>query len=210
MLDSLDLDFSDNEFSARLQSAKEGGNLAQGHLIAACRHYLLSVANQELARDIKAKVAPSDLVQDSCLEGQQNFAQFDGQTREELLAWLRGILLFNIGNAERCFRRTAKRTITREISLDDRNRIGGAFEIRWDGPSPSDVAVDHETSRLVEAALQKLPVHFQTAIVLRHQQHCSFAEIGKQLNRSTEAARKLWARGIDQLRRELKAVRKQP
>jgi len=43
----------------------------------------------------------------------------------------------------------------------------------------------------------------ETAVVLRHRQGLSFREVGEEIGCTEEAARKLWGRGILQLRREL-------
>jgi len=51
--------------------------------------------------------------------------------------------------------------------------------------------------------LERLPADQKTAILLRSRDHCSFAEIGERMERSADAARKLWFRGVEQLRREL-------
>ena len=40
-------------------------------------------------------------------------------------------------------------------------------------------------------------------ILLRHEQALSFADVGRLMDRSEEAARKLWVRAIARLREEL-------
>jgi RNA polymerase sigma factor (sigma-70 family) len=49
----------------------------------------------------------------------------------------------------------------------------------------------------------RLPSEMRAAITLRNRDRRTFAEIGEELQVSSEAARRLWARGIEQLRNEL-------
>ena len=105
-----------------IQEARAGSVSAMGHLIQTCRQYLLTVAHRELPLELRAKIAPSDLVQDTACEAQQSFDQFNGERQDEFLAWLRSILLNNVSNARRHYRDTAKRQISREVSLDDGGR----------------------------------------------------------------------------------------
>lgn len=195
---------SAERFLALLDEAHQGSSEALGQVIDACRQYLLSIANAELPEELRAKVAPSDLVQDSCLEAQQGFARFRGQTCQELQAWLRGILMFNLSNARRHYQQTAKRDLGLEIPLTDSR---GKWQLASDEDSPSQAAIANEEQVLVEKALENLPEHLREAVLLRHREHLSFAEIGERMGRTSEAARKLWARGVEQLQKELQLAR---
>src|SRR5262245_49915002 len=97
-----------------MQAAQNGSGDALGELLQACRHYLLLVAEQNLDSDLRDKVAASDLVQDTCLEALRDFGrQFRGDTEEELLAWLKRILLNNLANQVRRYRGTEMRDVRR-------------------------------------------------------------------------------------------------
>ena len=60
--------------------ARQGDREALGRLLDICRHYLLLVANQELAPALWAKTAPSDIVQESLMEAGHTFPRFHGGT----------------------------------------------------------------------------------------------------------------------------------
>ena len=49
-----------------------------------------------------------------------------------------------------------------------------------------------EEEAAVLAALDRLPERMRQVIVWRHREDCSFEEIGRRLERSNVAARKLW------------------
>lgn len=202
------LGIAHEQFLALLDEARTGSAQSLGRLIDACRNYLLAIANQELPENLRAKIGPSDLVQDSCLEAQQGFTQFSGKSREDLFAWLRGILMFNISNARRHYLETGKRQAGLEVSLNDaKKQEEKPWQLSAGLPSPSQAAIANEEQTLVEKALARLPEHLRQVVLMRNREHLSFAEIGERMQRSSEAARKLWARGIEKLQEELNAAR---
>src|SRR5262249_48816230 len=87
-----------------LYAARAGSPEALGQMLEACRCYLLGIADREFDAGLRAKGAPSDLVQETFLEAQRDFAQFQGSTEAELLAWLRRMLLHNLANFIRDYR----------------------------------------------------------------------------------------------------------
>jgi RNA polymerase sigma-70 factor (ECF subfamily) len=181
-----------------LAAAAAGSVEALGQLFEACRPYLLLVANAEVGTDLQAKVAPSDLVQQTFLEGQRDFAGFRGRTEADLLAWLRQILLHNVANVRRHYRATDMRQVGREVPVT----VAGPLS---DGqPSPSSLVAAREEDTALRQALADLPADHRDVLRLR-QDDQSFEEIGRQLGRSAEAARKLWARAVDRLSKVLSA-----
>ena len=92
-----------------------------------------------------------------------------------------------------------KRDVARELSLDSsavREPIAAV-------ESPSAVLMDAETQAFCERALAQLPEEQRRVIVMRNWEHRSFVDIGQQLGRTADAARKLWFRGITHLHRLL-------
>jgi RNA polymerase sigma-70 factor (ECF subfamily) len=191
------------DFERWMDEARAGSKEALGEMLEMCRRYLLSIAQGELAPDLQAKGSPSDLVQETFLEAQRDFVQFGGTSEQELLRWLRQILLHNVGTFSRLFRETSKRDLTREITAG-----AGPFEnTLWnivpdDGSSPSRVAMQHEQAVALQRALARLPDDYRQVIMLRYEQQHAFEEIGRRMNRSPEAVRKLWARAMERLRQE--------
>jgi RNA polymerase sigma factor (sigma-70 family) len=60
-----------------------------------------------------------------------------------------------------------------------------------------------ERAELVRRALDRLPEDYRWALLWRYQETLSFEEIGRLLQRSPNAARKLWARALVRLQQEL-------
>lgn len=70
----------------------------------------------------------------------------------------------------------------------------------------ADDAIDEETLRQLDAALGSLRVHSRDAILLRFFQRQTFAEVGRALGISDEAAKKRVTRALDELRGTLGGV----
>jgi RNA polymerase sigma-70 factor (ECF subfamily) len=190
------------DFLDLIRQAKGGSDSAAGQLIDQCRPYLLTIANAELNDDLAAKVGASDIVQNSIVSAQRCIGAFEGESREALLAWLRGILINHLQQTHRHYR-TAKRHVGREQPLRDDSvtAAGSRFIDRTD--SPSKVAARHEQKERLYQAMAELTESERRVIELRNWQRLPFAEIGQQMDRSTDAARKLWSRAILRLQKKL-------
>jgi RNA polymerase sigma-70 factor (ECF subfamily) len=190
--------------SQYLPAARAGSREALGQALELCRGYLLRVANQGLDADLRAKGGASDLVQQTFLEAQRDFGGFQGSSEEELIAWLRQLLLHNVANFSRGYRDTDKRRVAREVELDAAQlAAGGKAELAADIPSPSTEAIAREQAEKIQRMLKRLPEDYRRVILLRNQERRSFAEIGQLMDRSAEAARRLWSQAIERLQQEL-------
>jgi RNA polymerase sigma-70 factor (ECF subfamily) len=187
-----------------LPEARTGATEALGEILEACRKYLLLVAERELAPELRGKGGASDLVQEVMIDALRDFTHFRGDSEEELLAWLRRLLLNNLADFARLYRETGKRQLAREVSLTgDSSASGGGPDPADTDPSPSGLAVGHEEAEVVHAALATLPEDYRQVLLLRYQEELSFEEIGRQLNLTANAARKLWARAAKRLQQKL-------
>jgi len=191
------------EAGGLMAAARAGSREALGRALEACRRYLLGVAEGELDPDLRSKGGASDLVQETFLEAQRDFAGFEGSSTEELRAWLRQVLLHNVGAFTRRYRATSKREVAREVRLG----ADGSWTGIEPGPatstlSPSGVAIEHERALALRRALERLPEDYRLVVVLRFEEGRSFEEIGRLTDRSPDAARKVWSRAMERLRQE--------
>jgi RNA polymerase sigma-70 factor (ECF subfamily) len=185
-----------------LAAARAGSGEALGQALQLCRNYLLLVAGQQLDRDLHAKGGASDLVQETFLEAQRDFARFQGASEGELLAWLRQILVNNVASFTRRYH-AVKREVNREVVLETDDSAKAAGPALFDPlRTPSSEAVKREQAETLRRALERLPDDYRQVIVLRYLEGRSFEEIGPLLNRSADAARKLWWRAKQRLREE--------
>jgi RNA polymerase sigma-70 factor (ECF subfamily) len=179
--------------SARLGCVKSLGRLSERY-----RRYLLHVANDSLNPALRAKVAPSDLVQEAMLVAHQSFPTFEGGSEAELLAWLRHIVYFRALQTARRYFGTASRDLRREICMDGSGPA--SRELMPDRAiTPCTGLVAKEQLSRIEEALSGLEESPRQVIEMRSAR-MSFAQIGEVLGCSAEAARKRWARAIAQLR----------
>ena len=190
---------SGDSFVQRLRSARTCDS-DLGQLLQSCRDYLLLVANKELPPDVRQKVAPSDLVQETFVEAQMSFAGFANGSSDEFRAWLRQILVNNVADAIRRYRHAQKRETHRELPLDAAvvvDKILPGIPSREE--TPSKTAQVNELRKRVAGAMDKLSTDYRSIIELRNFEQRTFVEIGRMMNRSPDAARMLWGRAIRKL-----------
>src|SRR5438128_1295714 len=118
-----------------LAAARAGSHQALGQALENCRPYLLRVAQDEIDPELRAKGGASDLVQETFLDAQRLFARFRGASEVEWLAWLRQLLLHNVGDFARRFRGTGKRNLGREAAHHASQP--GLDRLPADGSTPS-------------------------------------------------------------------------
>jgi RNA polymerase sigma-70 factor (ECF subfamily) len=187
-----------------LPAAQAGSKEALGRMLEACRGYLQRIAGEELDPGLQAKGSASDLVQETLLEACRDFAQFRGESGQQLLAWLRRLLLNNLSNFTRRYRDTAKRHARAEVPLDPGDSsTNWAATLSAGDSTPSAQAVAGEQAQALQRALQRLPDDYRQVLLLRYQSELPFEEVGRVMGRSANAAEKLWLRAIERLRHEL-------
>jgi RNA polymerase sigma-70 factor (ECF subfamily) len=187
------------EFIRWLAEARSGSAEALGRLLEGCRQYLLLVANEELPSDLRPKLAASDLVQDTFLKAHEHFAQFRGGTPDELFAWVRRILLNDLANCARHYYEAGKRQLSREVPLANTPLANLQNVLASEADSPRTKVLAQEKADALDRALEQLPEHYRDAILWRARDGLPFEEIGRRLDRSERAARKLWVRAIERL-----------
>jgi RNA polymerase sigma-70 factor (ECF subfamily) len=191
--------------SELIRRCRAGEVRAREQLFARYQHYLYILAQAQLGRKLRGKCAPSDLVQQTLLEAHRDFAGFQGQHEGELLAWLRRILAHNLFNEARRFG-ARQRDADREVSLDqvqagiDRSSAVLGRCLAAHGPSPSQVAVQHEGAVSLADALARLPEDYQTVLLLRVFEELPAEEVAQRMGRSAGAVRMLQMRALTALR----------
>jgi RNA polymerase sigma-70 factor, ECF subfamily len=166
------------------------------------RSYLVLLARMEIGRQIQPKLDASDVVQQTLLEAHQKQAQFAGNTPGQLVAWLRRLLACTLADAIRTLHR-AKRDVARERSLEASLDQSAASLHAWlaaDQSTPSEQFDRAERELELADALTRLPEAQRAALLLRHCQGLSVAEISTRLGRSPTAVAGLLKRGARQLR----------
>ncbi len=192
-----------------LNAARDGKDESLGKLLQLYCNYLKLIATAQLDRKLRARLSPSDVVQETLFEAHRDFAQFRGTSEMEFHAWLRKILVHNLARVVERHVLTDKRDIRREVSMD---QIGASLErstarlvavLADGGLSPSSDAQRNENAIVLADELAVLPEDYRDVIVLRHLEGLAFNEVAERMERSTGAVRMLWMRAVAQLRQQL-------
>ena len=189
-----------------IADARGGTDGSLGRLLLLYTNYLKFLATTHIDPRIRARVSPSDIVQETFCEAHRDFGQFRGQSEPEFLAWLRRILVNNLARQVERHLLTQKRDVRREVKLDEMGASMERSTVRLEtilvdrGDSPSCDAARGERAVILVDALAQLPADYRDVLVMRHVQSLPFDEIGRRMERSSGATRMLWLRAMEQLR----------
>jgi RNA polymerase sigma-70 factor (ECF subfamily) len=168
------------------------------------RELLKVLAHRGMAPDLRSKGDASDLVQETFIEVYREYYRFEGLSDEEFKALLIRIMLNNLKSFIRRYRGSSKRSVAREVPIDGLgDGSGDEMQVAGKGASPSECVTADEDLRRLTTRLHRLPERDQMAVKWRAQEGSTYREIGKRLGCSPVAARKLWLRVVERLRREL-------
>ena len=196
---------TDSHTSHLLANVLSGGADQLGRLLELYRNYLNMLADSQLDQKLRARVSPSDVVQETMLEAHRDFQQFRGRSQAEFAAWLRQILVNNLARMIERHVLTRKRDVRRQVSIDQvkesverstvlANVLAGREE------TPSVHLERHERAVVLANLMQQLPDHYRQVLVLRNLQGLSFQEVASQLERTEPATKMLWMRAVKKLR----------
>jgi RNA polymerase sigma-70 factor (ECF subfamily) len=189
-----------------LRAAQAGDAVARGQLLELYRNYLSAIADAELANALRPKAGASDVVQDTLLEAHNFFARFEGEEGDGFRAWLRGILMNKLAQIHAHYHDVQKRQVDREQSLEESGDAGCLRDgLVAADLSPSGQVVRDEEEQHLHNILAQLPEAVRQVIVWRNWEGQSFAEIGRRLGRSEDAARMFFTRALEMLAEKLGA-----
>ena len=188
-----------------IQAARTGDPTAVAKLVEHYRPYLRLLAKTSVRANLKSKLDESDLVQEASLNVARDIPQFRGRTEPELTAWLRQVLLRVVTNAHRHYNRQRRDiTLERQVQQSLDHSADGLARLAGNDSTPSHVAMRREHSVILARALERLPEDYNRVLVLRELEGRSLAEIAEEFGRSRNSVQKLWARAIQEMRRQLR------
>jgi RNA polymerase sigma-70 factor (ECF subfamily) len=162
--------------------------------------YLTLLAQRQVSPQLRSRLDPSDLVQQTLLTAHEKLGHFRGGTDAELAAWLRVILANTLAQATRRFHRhEAERARSLEKALEESS---GRLEL-WlvcDESTAAREAARGEELLLLAAALASLPDDQRSAIELHHLQALSVPEVAWRMNKTVASVTGLLYRGCKVLR----------
>ena len=140
----------------------------------------------------------ADVTQEVFLKVFRNIDAFRGDST--LKTWIYRIAVNEAHNQLRWFGRHRRQ----EVALESEAGHKGVGDLVADrGPSPYDMARDHETQRLLESALKRISVHYRAALVLREVEGLRYEEVAEILEISLGTVKSRILRGREALRKVL-------
>lgn len=191
---------SQSRLEELIANAKTGSDSALGKALAACGPGLLRVARRGIGPRLRGVVGASDIVQDTFVNATKAFRVFRGGQANEFWNWLRRILSNRLAEIARKGGR--RRNGVPHVSLDGLSEPLNHRALA-DESSPSSIAGGQEFAELIRAGLARLSERDQQVLHLRFDDGLSFPQIGEKLDLSEDAARMLFTRAVERLRREL-------
>jgi RNA polymerase sigma-70 factor, ECF subfamily len=169
------------------------------------RRYLLVLASVHLAPELRPKLDPADVVQQTLIRAHAALPTLQATDPAGVTAWLRAILANELRDALKHFHRD-RRDLARERPLDadlDRSASGMADWLAAAHTSPSGRADRNEQLLRLADALAALPETMRRVVVLKHCQGHTLQHIATVLGRSVPAVASYLRRGLERLREHL-------
>jgi RNA polymerase sigma-70 factor (ECF subfamily) len=145
---------------------------------------------------LRKRLSVADVMQEAYVTAYQRLGDYEGPHSGSFKRWLERIAEYKLKEAARHHLDAAKRAAAREMSRHQRpdTRAFGGRE-----PTPSRFAEAAETAAAIDAAIDALPEDYRTILRLVHAEGLTTAEAATRMDRSAEAARKLYGRAVSKL-----------
>ena len=180
---------------AKVDPTTAFAQLMESHLAAVRKS-----VNCRLSRQIRPRVDPSDIVQETQHKAYLQFASYLQRRPMPFRLWLLRTAHERIVDVERKHLRAASRSVERELPLPDESSIALLSQFR---PSPVCDSIRREQATIVRRCLAKLSSLSREILMLRCFDGLSNAEVASLLESNPETTRKRFARALLQLKLHL-------
>jgi len=188
---------SDEELVRRIRG---GDAAAERELFDRHAAELCARVASHLPRAMRPRVAASDVAQEAWLAAFLRLADFEDRGAGSFRAWLAAIVENKVLDEVRHHVGAAKRDVRREIDVQSGIvRLAGAASER----SASADLRDAEERAQVDRAMSVLPASQREVMRLVHEERLTTEQAASRMGRSVAAARKLYARAVMRLTREV-------
>jgi RNA polymerase sigma-70 factor (ECF subfamily) len=196
----------DSEETAGLvEQAGAGDRVAFERLFERHRAELLRVVAARLDQNARARLDPSDVVQEAQLEAFRRLPDYLSTRSMPFRLWLRKTAHERLLMARRQHVVTQRRSVQREVPLPEGSaQLGRPFLDR--GSSPSQKAVKLESAQMIRLVLESLPEADRELLLLRTYERLSNQEAAYILDVDPASASKRYGRAVLRLHRLLLEV----
>lgn len=152
---------------------------------------------------IRARLDPSDIVQETHLEAYRRMADFLARRPMPFRVWLRKTAYERLLKIRRYHVDAARRAVGRELGLADRSSVLLAGSLLPGGSSPSQRLARSELVRRVRQALAELSEADRELLLMRNVEELPYRDIACILELDPAAVRKRYGRALLRLRKLL-------
>src|SRR5262249_27067646 len=152
---------------------------------------------------VRARLDPSDLVQEAQLEVARRMDDFLERRPMPFHLWVRKTAYQRLLNARRDHRQRARRSVDPDVPLADRSSPLLVRPLLTSGPSPSQEAQARERADRIARAVAGLAEADREVLLMRHAEELSYEEIACLLEIEPATARKRYGRALIRLQKIL-------
>jgi RNA polymerase sigma-70 factor (ECF subfamily) len=189
-----------SETDRLLDLLDRGDKLALEHLLACHRDFVKRVVELRMDDAIRARVDPSDVVQETQMMVMNRIDDYLQQRSTSFRVWLRQETIEKLIEVRRQHV-AQKRNVKRDLRLSDVSSRSIAQQLL--GASPSRLLQRKELAAQVRDAIESLSEIDREVIMLRHIEGLTNVEVAEVLNIDTAAVRQRCGRAIRRLIRQL-------
>jgi RNA polymerase sigma-70 factor, ECF subfamily len=194
-----------SETERLLSLVAQGDRSAFDRLFAVHREYLRKVVALRLDRRLRARVDPSDVVQDAQMEAYRRMPDYLARRPMTFRLWLRKTAQERLIMAERNHLRAARRSVGREAAAPSDGEMELVGRLLAPGSTPSQGIDRRERAICVQAAVAQLSPSDREILVLRNLEELSNREAATVLGIDPAAASQRYGRALIRLRKVLAA-----
>jgi RNA polymerase sigma-70 factor (ECF subfamily) len=194
------------DITSLIAASRAGDEEAKARLLSCFRDYLRLLAHLHVRPLLKSKFDESDIVQETCMQAIECFEQFRGENEAQFAGWLRQVLANKGAYMARKFQ-TEKRDARLEKQLKqhiDQSSIDLGTLAPDKYSSPSHQAMGRERVVVLADAIEQLRGEQKDVLIMRGLQGMTIHDVAGALDRSEASTWKLWARGLQALRKIVK------
>jgi RNA polymerase sigma-70 factor (ECF subfamily) len=186
-----------------LQEISRGDHQALEQLLERHRPKLHAFIEARLDPKLRARLDPSDVVQEAQMEVVRRMDDFLRRRPMPFHLWARKTAYQRLLNLRRDHRQRARRSVDREVGFPDRSSLLLARPFLSRGPSPSQRLAAREFADRVARAVAQLAETDREILLMRHAEELPYEEIACLLEIEPAAARKRYGRALIRLQKVL-------
>ena len=170
-------------------------------LLRRYRPLLRAIVAGEIDPNLRAKVDPSDLVQEACLEVAKSIEKINSTRSPQFLAYLKQIVMNKLHDVRRRFLISQKRNASLESKASVQQIVNHA-ELQ-DRQDALEDLINEELLDRTRLALSKLPLEVKKVLHMRFVRGMTYSEIGQKLERTEDDVRMLIKRWLSRVQQEV-------